>query len=301
MNRKLTTGIMLTLLLMGMLMLAFDVELVLTPLEEWVPYVPSSQMVDLELWMSNGTSYINVSITFPDSGYMVSDWGTVVRDGGEIWVDSEIWDWTGYSFMVITTLSHSYNLGELDGYYTFIFQAWGVDVKSISFSATAAQMLLDTDRDIYFLGENVTIILKNVGAETVSIGGYPAWGVYTYPEEEHVFPMYYQWLLWSLEPGENDTITWDQYNPSTQSPADPGLYVVRDGKGWGLSAFFVITLIGDIDGDLHVDYDDFIILAGAYGTSEGDPLYNRDADVNRDGNVDYDDFIWLAGNYGETL
>ncbi len=57
----------------------------------------------------------------------------------------------------------------------------------------------------------------------------------------------------------------------------------------------------DLDNDGDVDYDDFITLAGAYGTSEGDPLYNQDADVNRDGNVDYYDFIWLAGNYGETL
>jgi len=208
---------------------------------EWVPYVPYSQMVDLEFWMLNETSYINVTITFPDSGNMISDWGTVVRDGGEIWVDSEIWDWTGPSFPMITTVSHTYNLGYLDGYYTFTFKAWGIDVKSISFTASTAQMLLETDKDTYFLGENVTIILKNIGNETEWIGGYPAWIIYTYPEEEPVFPAIFALLLWELAPGENDTITWSQYNAFTNSPVDVGMYVVRDTQGWGLSAYFTIV------------------------------------------------------------
>jgi hypothetical protein len=55
---------------------------------------------------------------------------------------------------------------------------------------------------------------------------------------------------------------------------------------------------GDADGDHDVDYDDFIVLAGAYGTSNGDPGYDPDADFDEDGDVDYDDFIVLAGAYG---
>jgi hypothetical protein len=49
-------------------------------------------MVDLRFWMLDGISYINVSVTFSDGGFSVSDWGTVVRKGCEIWVDSKIWD-----------------------------------------------------------------------------------------------------------------------------------------------------------------------------------------------------------------
>jgi len=250
MNRRLVSRLMLILFLVFTLSISInDCQ----SFEEWVPYVPS-QMVDLEFWMSNGTSYINVSITFPDTGFNVSDWGTVVRDGGEIWIDSEIWDWTGYSFLMITTMSYTYNLGQLDGHYTFTFKAWGTDVKSISFNASTAQMLLDTNKDIYLPGENVMITLKNIGTETVSIGGYPAWTIYAYPEEEPVYPEIYAWLLWSLEPGENDTITWDQYNPFTQSPVDPGTYVVRDTQGWDLSAFFEIMEEPQID--------DWITVAG---------------------------------------
>jgi len=90
------------------------------------------------------------------------------------------------------------------------------------------------------LGENVTITLENIGTETVSIGGYPAWGIYTYPEESLVYPKVYWFLAWSLEPGENDTFIWNQYNAFTNSPVYPGMYVVRDTQGWSLSAYFTI-------------------------------------------------------------
>jgi PKD repeat protein len=241
-KRKIALGIMLILFLVGTLSMNVN-ETQSDLVEEWVPYVPYSPMVDLEFWMLNETSYINVTITFPDSGYMISDWGTVTKDGGEIWVDSEIWDWTGYSFQVITTVSHTYNLGPLDGYYTFTFKAWGIDVKSVSFKASTAQMLLETDKGTYFLGENVAIILKNIGNETESIGGYPAWMIYAYPEEEPVYPEIFAFLLWELAPGENDTSIWNQYNAFTNSPVYPGMYVVRDTQGWGLSAYFTIVAV----------------------------------------------------------
>ena len=103
-----------------------------------------------------------------------------------------------------------------------------------------AQLLLETDKDDYLLGENVNIILANIGSETVEIGGYPAWEIYTYPEEEPVYPAIFAWLAWSLEPGENDTFTWNQYNEFTHTPVEPGIYVVRDTQGWELSAYFEI-------------------------------------------------------------
>jgi len=93
---------------------------------------------------------------------------------------------------------------------------------------------LETDKDVYILGENITITLKNIGTETVSIGGYPAWGIYTYPGGSHVYPPFYAFLAWSLEPGENDTYTFDS------GDIGPGMYVVNDTQGWGLSAYFTI-------------------------------------------------------------
>lgn len=242
MERKAITGIMLTLFLIFILSVSVNSSQSYF-VETWIPYVPSSKMVDLKFRMLNGISYIDISITFSDCGFMVSNWGTVVSEGNDFWVNSEIWDWTGPACLMIITESYTYTLGYLEGgNYTFTFKTWEFDVKSISFTVPSKpQLLLETDKDVYILGENVKITLKNIGTETVMIGGYPAWQIYSYPEEEFVYPSIFAFLLWSLNPGENDTFTWNQYNAFTKSPADPGIYVVRDTHAWGLSAFFEIT------------------------------------------------------------
>jgi len=65
--------------------------------------------------------------------------------------------------------------------------------------------------------------------------------------------------------------------------------------------YFRNKLLGDINGDRIVGSADFSILAGAYGSSSGQPAYNREADLNLDGIVGSADFSVLAGNYGKTL
>lgn len=105
----------------------------------------------------------------------------------------------------------------------------------------APKLLLETDKDTYFLGENVTILLANIGTETVQIGGYPAWQIYTYPEEKPVYPAIYAFLAWSLDPGKSDTFTWNQYNEFIHTPVEAGMYVVRDTQGWGLSTYLEIV------------------------------------------------------------
>jgi len=61
-----------------------------------------------------------------------------------------------------------------------------------------------------------------------------------------------------------------------------------------------IKIPGDIDGDDYVGSSDLSILAGAYGTSSGEPAYNREADFDLDGYIGSSDFSILAGNYGQT-
>ena len=104
--------------------------------DEWVSFIPSSEMVSLVFWMLDGISYVNATITFLDSGYDISYWGTVVREGQQIWVNSEIWIWTiGFVLPYVWELSHTYNLGNLEqGDYTFTFKAWNTIVKSIDFN-----------------------------------------------------------------------------------------------------------------------------------------------------------------------
>jgi hypothetical protein len=121
------------------------------------------------------------------------------------------------------------------------------DIQQVK-SEQSTQLLLMTNKDIYSVGENVTITILNVGSETVSIGGYPAWQIFTYPGKEPVYPKYFIFLSWSLEPGENNTITWNQYNAFTESFVEPGKYIVEDNQGWGLSTYFTIASLKPVGG-----------------------------------------------------
>jgi len=112
----------------------------------------------------------------------------------------------------------------------------------IGTTGQTVQLVLETDKHVYVLGENVTIILQNIGNKRVEIGGYPAWQIFTYPEEEPVYPMIFAFLAWGLDPGENDTFTWNQYNQFNESFCGPGTYIVRDTQGWNLSTYFKIIV-----------------------------------------------------------
>lgn len=68
----------------------------------------------------------------------------------------------------------------------------------------------------------------------------------------------------------------------------------------GTASFSTVTLPnGDCNGDNEVGPGDFSILASAFGTFDGDPLFQARADLNGDGEVGPADFAILAGNFGE--
>jgi parallel beta-helix repeat protein len=134
----------------------------------------------------------------------------------------------------------------------------------------SVQLILETDKNVYFLGENVTITLINVGDETVEIGGYPAWQIFTYPEEDPVYPKFFAFLAWSLDPEEYDTFTWNQYNQINESFCGPGTYVVRDTQGWSLSAYFKI-----IAAEITVPDDHPTIQEAINAANDGDTIFVR--------------------------
>ncbi len=103
----------------------------------------------------------------------------------------------------------------------------------------------------------------------------------------------------------NVTLTWDTTgfaygNHTLSATATPVPSETDTADNIYINGQVLVTIAGDTDGDLDVDYDDFIVLAGAYGSSFGQPAYKPEADFDNDGDVDYDDFIILAGNYGKT-
>jgi len=132
------------------------------------------------------------------------------------------------------------------------YQLYGIAIPAglmcgpINVTVKSAQNLrLRTDKHVYLLGENVTIILENMGNSTVDIGGYPAWQILTYPEEKPeekpVFPEVYAFLAWNLEPGQSDVFVWNQYDEFNDKFVEPGIYIVRDTQGWNIYTIFEIV------------------------------------------------------------
>ena len=59
-------------------------------------------------------------------------------------------------------------------------------------------------------------------------------------------------------------------------------------------------LAGDANQDKKVDYSDLLILAAAYGSSQGGNNYDSRADFNGDGFINYGDLLILAAGYGTS-
>jgi hypothetical protein len=75
-----------------------------------------------------------VTLVFPDSGYEVTNWGTVQRQDNTFSVNAEVTRWMDSPATVVTTLTHEYDLGTLAyADYVFEFRAWDQPVESREF------------------------------------------------------------------------------------------------------------------------------------------------------------------------
>jgi hypothetical protein len=61
----------------------------------------------------------------------------------------------------------------------------------------------------------------------------------------------------------------------------------------------VFAVVGDVNGDGHVDGSDLIIVAHAFGSYPGNPRWNPIADLNNDMRVDGADLTIVAINFGK--
>jgi hypothetical protein len=66
------------------------------------------------------------------------------------------------------------------------------------------------------------------------------------------------------------------------------------------TTIFTVTLLGDINGDLVVNAKDAVILGRAFGSSQGNPNYNPNADLNKDGQINAKDAIIVGSNFGNS-
>jgi hypothetical protein len=61
----------------------------------------------------------------------------------------------------------------------------------------------------------------------------------------------------------------------------------------------IVTIPGDLNGDLKVNLQDLVLLALAYGSKPGDPNWNPNADIDNTGAVGLSDLVILALHYGQ--
>lgn len=59
-----------------------------------------------------------------------------------------------------------------------------------------------------------------------------------------------------------------------------------------------VALPGDIDGDCDVDIVDIMLVAGRWGTSQGEPSYDARYDLDLDGDIDILDIMRVAAQWG---
>lgn len=106
--------------------------------QTWEP-VSTGFNTEIRIWTTGGNTFAEVRLTFPNTGYRVTDWGEVARNGGDFSVDARVERWTGMSGQAITTLEHTYALGALaPGAYSFTFKSHRVAVKSQQFDPSTA-------------------------------------------------------------------------------------------------------------------------------------------------------------------
>jgi len=61
----------------------------------------------------------------------------------------------------------------------------------------------------------------------------------------------------------------------------------------------LIRPAGDVDGNCVVNIIDFVIVAGTFGKSVGDPAFNPIADLNHDGTINITDLSIVGGSFGQ--
>jgi len=102
----------------------------------------------------------------------------------------------------------------------------------------------------------------------------------------------FQWNTTGLQPCNNYTI---------KAEASPVPYELDLENNIYIDGFVKIKMIGDVNGDGIVDIYDVTLAAASYGSTEGDPNWNPDADVAPLwGVIDIYDLVTIASKYGSA-
>ena len=157
-----------------------------------------------------------------------------------------------------------------------------------------------------YVGEivNITVIAENQGSftetfnvtakyENVTVGIFGTVGteeVIDLAPDQNVM-MTFSWNTTYIQPCVHYTIKAEASIVLNELQTSDNTFI--DGK-------VKVKIIGDINGDGVIDIYDLTLVGTAYGSFEGDPRYDPEADLNKDGHVDMRDAIVVCRNYGKT-
>ena len=113
----------------------------------------------------------------------------------------------------------------------------------------------------------------------------------------------------NLSPGTNLTMmfTWDTSDVSAgnvyriRAEASNVPYESNTANNVFIDDTVKVKIIGDVNGDNKVNIDDWNAFDSAWGTHEGDPGWNAQADINGDGVVNNADGTLIAQNYRNAV
>lgn len=145
---------------------------------------------------------------------------------------------------------------------------------------------------------NVTVLVKNNGdiAENLTVKIYYNDTVFDTVEVS------------DLQAGENTTIvfSWNTsavsagHNYIIKAEVSEVPFEANTTDNVLIDGTVKIKMIGDVNNDNLVNIDDLIAWDAAYGSVEGTPNWNPQADINGDGAVDKEDGILIIENYQAT-
>jgi outer membrane protein assembly factor BamB len=144
-------------------------------------------------------------------------------------------------------------------------------------------------------GANMTVTVQNQGnfTETFNITVYA-----------NTTSVASQNITLSSGNSTNLTLTWNTTgfvysNYTISAYAWPVLGETNTANNNRTDGLAVVTIPGDLNGDLAVGLKDLVILAGAYGSRPGNPNWNANADIDGNGVVGLSDLVVMATHYGQ--
>jgi outer membrane protein assembly factor BamB len=151
-----------------------------------------------------------------------------------------------------------------------------------------------------FLNVNVTVTVVNNGTANESSVNITA-----YATPSSLPPIIVGTTTVSLDAGASVTVTfvWNAAasygNHTISATAGPVAGETNTGDNTLSDGTLLITIPGDINGDLKVSLSDLVLLASAYSSRPGDVKWNPNADINGDGKVSLQDLVTMAVHYGQ--